>query len=610
MIGLNSGDKVQGDSTSAGKVDYSIFGYKNSVVTQMATGQLPNAIGDLYIAATADAVLSIVLVNTNATTENVNLYVLPSAGTARRLIAKDLQLFAGYSLHFDGKSVEVLNTIGQVIYVGSPGATGGQGIPGLFVPGMDAEPPEEPMMIPGPKGDIGQSANIVYIPSEQGEPGEDTFPLPIKGDKGDTGSQVPVVAAGGTADAITGVYTPTIAALTDMLRLDFVAAAANATTTPTFKADGTTAHTIVKQGGVALAVGDIKGAGMVCQIQYNLAGTRYELLNPASSGTTFATAAEELAGAEAAKATAPLTNQQLIKNLAPTVNATVNLLDIFAKSSGAAPNAANIISVMIPDATGGTFRSRNGTYKSGTGQIAMADAANYWSKGSLDAEIKTAYVYAIWDAAGGIVWALGGYSGFTRCPASTTATDDDFLLLETSSTYTKVITDYCVCVGKIRYQYDTADAPDHTIQATVLDAPQVIWNPKSDYGKTASLATTNTQSSDITEYSVLYPVVNQSGLYSIQAQAFAYCATTYCELRSFIKTGNSVYGSAVSKSELYADVATYGYVSNSHSPILVYLNSGDSVHLGCSVGGGGGNRSLYGSNTAVGSTRLSFFRVD
>ena len=364
MIGLNSGDKVQGDSTSAGKVDYSIFGYKNSVVTQMATGQLPNAIGDLYIAATADAVLSIVLVNTNATTENVNLYVLPSAGTARRLIAKDLQLFAGYSLHFDGKSVEVLNTIGQVIYVGSPGATGGQGIPGLFVPGMDAEPPEEPMMIPGPKGDIGQSANIVYIPSEQGEPGEDTFPLPIKGDKGDTGSQVPVVAAGGTADAITGVYTPTIAALTDMLRLDFVAAAANATTTPTFKADGTTAHTIVKQGGVALAVGDIKGAGMVCQIQYNLAGTRYELLNPASSGTTFATAAEYATGTEAAKALAP-------NILAPITNALQDNIALLAYQlqvyAGLAYfNLENGVTDEFEDETGvDTAKNVNATYDSG-----------------------------------------------------------------------------------------------------------------------------------------------------------------------------------------------------------------------------------------------------
>lgn len=284
MIGLNSGDKIQGDTTTTSKVDYSIFGYKASVVTQMANGQLPNFIGDLYTAASADAVLSIILVNTNTTTENVNLYILPLAGTARRLIAKDLQLLAGYSLHTDGKTVEVLNTVGQVIYVGTPGATGNQGIPGLFVPGMDADPPEEPMMIPGTKGDIGLSASIIYIPSEQGDQGDDGFPIPIKGDTGAAGSVTPVIDAGGAADVITLAYNPAITALTDMLRLDFVAAAANATTTPTAQANATTAHTITKQGNVALAVGDIKGAGMVCQIQYNLAGTRYELLNPAVSG--------------------------------------------------------------------------------------------------------------------------------------------------------------------------------------------------------------------------------------------------------------------------------------------------------------------------------------
>jgi hypothetical protein len=93
----------------------------------------------------------------------------------------------------------------------------------------------------------------------------------------------PVAAAAGTADAITGAYTPAITSLVDMLRLDFVAAFANGTTTPTFKADGTTAHTITKKGGSALEVGDIPGALAVCQLQYNLANTRWELLNPAPS---------------------------------------------------------------------------------------------------------------------------------------------------------------------------------------------------------------------------------------------------------------------------------------------------------------------------------------
>jgi hypothetical protein len=87
--------------------------------------------------------------------------------------------------------------------------------------------------------------------------------------------------AAGTADAITAAFPTTVASLTDGLVLGFRATAANATTTPTFKADATTAHTITKKGGAALLAGDIPGANAECIVRYNLANTRWELLNPA-----------------------------------------------------------------------------------------------------------------------------------------------------------------------------------------------------------------------------------------------------------------------------------------------------------------------------------------
>jgi hypothetical protein len=155
-------------------------------------------------------------------------------------------------------------------------------------------------------------------------------------------------------------------------------------------------------------------------------------------------------------------NAGRISNLKPTVNVAVNKLDIFTKSGGAAPDSTNIISVAIPDGAGHTLRSRAAAYLSGTGQIILADAGNYWSKGSLDGEIKTAWLYAIWDGTG-IVWALGGYSGFTNVPTTTTATDDDYFLLEDGSTYSRSASHYCVAVARVRYQYDTSDTPDHTI---------------------------------------------------------------------------------------------------------------------------------------------------
>lgn len=109
----------------------------------------------------------------------------------------------------------------------------------------------------------------------------------LSGTRGATGAagasgSVPIAAAGGTADAITATYTPPNGSLTNMLTLMFVAASANVTTTPSFAPDGLTARTIVKRGGLPLAPADIPGAGFVALVEYNLANTRWELLNPAT----------------------------------------------------------------------------------------------------------------------------------------------------------------------------------------------------------------------------------------------------------------------------------------------------------------------------------------
>jgi len=86
--------------------------------------------------------------------------------------------------------------------------------------------------------------------------------------------------AAGTADAITVTYTPALTALIDG-QLCFVrASAANATTTPTFAPNGLTAHTITKYGGQPLVAGDIPAALAECVFRYDLANTRWELLNP------------------------------------------------------------------------------------------------------------------------------------------------------------------------------------------------------------------------------------------------------------------------------------------------------------------------------------------
>jgi hypothetical protein len=86
--------------------------------------------------------------------------------------------------------------------------------------------------------------------------------------------------AAGAADALTATFTPALT-LVDGMQIKLRAAAANATTTPTLAIGGGTARAITKQGNLALAAGDIKGAGHELLLRYVAATPRWELLNPA-----------------------------------------------------------------------------------------------------------------------------------------------------------------------------------------------------------------------------------------------------------------------------------------------------------------------------------------
>lgn len=100
------------------------------------------------------------------------------------------------------------------------------------------------------------------------------------------------VAGGGAADAITATFSPAVLALTDGLLLAFRATAANATTTPTFSPNGLTARTITFAGGMALNAGAIPGNLAEMLVRYNLANTRWELLNPAVVNASMVMAGE------------------------------------------------------------------------------------------------------------------------------------------------------------------------------------------------------------------------------------------------------------------------------------------------------------------------------
>jgi len=123
LIALDNEDRVRGDAAAATVVDYTLHGLVGTTITQLADGQLPVAIGDLYTAGEAGiAVTSIILVNTDASARAVNLYLTPSDGTARRLIPKDMSLGAGHALITDGIRVSVYDTSGNLTTVAVVGA--------------------------------------------------------------------------------------------------------------------------------------------------------------------------------------------------------------------------------------------------------------------------------------------------------------------------------------------------------------------------------------------------------------------------------------------------------------------------------------------------------
>lgn len=126
---------------------------------------------------------------------------------------------------------------------------------------------------------------------------------------------VPAAQAGGTADVITATFEPptTSAELQDGTLWIVEAAGANTVTTPSFNPDATGALTIKKDGGQALAVGDIRGAGHKLLLCYDSSGGHVELLNPATpaASTTvsglveLATDAETQTGTDTARAITP-----------------------------------------------------------------------------------------------------------------------------------------------------------------------------------------------------------------------------------------------------------------------------------------------------------------
>lgn len=94
-----------------------------------------------------------------------------------------------------------------------------------------------------------------------------------------TGTLAQATTVGGTADAITLVFSPVQTAYTANQRFRWRASGANTIAAPTVNIDGLGNRTIVKLSGLPLVPGDIPGAGFIAEAVFN--GTNVVLLNPA-----------------------------------------------------------------------------------------------------------------------------------------------------------------------------------------------------------------------------------------------------------------------------------------------------------------------------------------
>lgn len=226
--------------------------------------------------------------------------------------------------------------------------------------------------------------------------------------------------AGGTVDAITLTAVPAVAALFDGLTVHFRAYGANTSTTPTLNVNGLGAKTLVKEGGQALAAGDIPAALAECICVYNLANTRWELLNPASTPTTSSTGSALsvmyalLYCRSASRASGPIPNGYLFPlitdELVTKTNAT---FDGTGKYYG---NAGGAVTVAASESSStGTF-----TWYTDVDDLWDGDTVQCFYTASSGATLVLDFGAGVTKALN--KWTMTHYSGGSHIPHSTTWT--------------------------------------------------------------------------------------------------------------------------------------------------------------------------------------------
>jgi hypothetical protein len=169
------------------------------------------------------------------------------------------------------------------------------------------------------------------------------FAAPVLPTGGLLNSAQQIAVAAGTADVITANFTPAATALTNGLTLMVRANLANATTTPSFAPNGLTAKTIVKGNGLALAAGDIAGAGHWIELQYDLSLDKWVLQNPATGVTTNSRQIQPVTASVASNALTCTLNPTSLDFRSATLGAgTVNTRSVGTAISVVVPSTATL----------------------------------------------------------------------------------------------------------------------------------------------------------------------------------------------------------------------------------------------------------------------------
>ena len=199
-----------------------------------------------------------------------------------------------------------------------------------------------------------------------------------------------VAQAEGESDALTGKFTPELKELKNGLMVHVRAKEKNLTKIPVFKADATEAKTIVKGNNLALAEGDIAGAGHWLEMQYDEALDKWVLLNPAKgiisqqSGVPVGTVeyfAMAIPPAGYLKADGSEVGRETYPELYTTIgtifgegdgSTTFNLPDLIDRFAQGSNTPGQKIEAGLPNATGSTSNFYGSAGSNGNGALSSS----------------------------------------------------------------------------------------------------------------------------------------------------------------------------------------------------------------------------------------------